>query len=158
MTDLTHLDSAQLKAFLDEDVATFIKGLKEIRQDLPGGESTSVRALSSLVEGLTTPSTLNQNPVLAIGTMAADDLVFGKALVTKLTGIAKSADDIFLAQQTLFQDLKRDLQTTLDTLLKNQGDSLIAIDAEKLLDIFADVDSDLGSGAGAGSNGSSTAS
>ncbi|MER6632212.1 type VII secretion system-associated protein [Streptomyces sp. NPDC000987] len=156
MTDLTHLDSGQLKRFLEEDVAAFIKALKEIREDLPGSGSTSIRALSSLVEGRTSPSTLNQNPVLAIGAMGADDLVHGKSLVTQVTGIAKSADEVFQAQQILFQDLERNLRATLDTLLKNQGDSLTAIDGEKLLDLFADVDGDLASGAG--SSGSSTKS
>jgi len=135
--DLTHLNARELHRFIEE-VAEFGKALKAIRED-----KSSVPALRSLVEGRTTPDTLNQNPVLAVGTMAGDELTHGKTLVEGLTKAAKSVDDVFAAQQTLFKDIERDLQTTIDTLLRNQSDSLTAIEGEKLLDAFSDVDNDL---------------
>ncbi|MGW2892834.1 type VII secretion system-associated protein [Streptomyces griseoruber] len=141
--DLTHLNSKELNRFIEE-VADFGKALKVIREDQPkSGTYPAVPSLSSLVEGRTTPATLNQNPVLAIGTMAGDDLVHGKALVEGLTKAAKSVDDVFAAQQTLFKDIERDLHTTIDTLLRNQSDSLTVIEGEKLLDAFSDIDNDL---------------
>ncbi|MGW2892822.1 type VII secretion system-associated protein [Streptomyces griseoruber] len=91
----------------------------------------------SLVEGRTTPDTLNQNPVLAVGTMAGHELTHGKTRVEGLTKAAKSVDDVFAAQQTLFKDIESDLQTTIDTLLRNQSDSLTAIEGEKLRNAFS---------------------
>ncbi|MCQ9183299.1 type VII secretion system-associated protein [Streptomyces sp. IBSBF 2953] len=144
--DLTHLDSKELNRFIEE-VADFSKALRAIRADQPkSGKYPAVPALSSLVEGRTTPETLNQNPVLAVGAMAGDDLVHGKALVEGLTKSAQALDDVLVAQQTLFKDIESNLQTTVDTLLRNQSDSLAAVDGEKLLDVFADVDNDLGHG------------
>ncbi|KUO11007.1 type VII secretion system-associated protein [Streptomyces sp. DSM 15324] len=108
--DLTHLNARELNRFIEE-VAEFSKALKAIRED-----TSSVPALRSLVEGRTTGDTLNQNPVLAVGTMAGDELTHGKTLVEGLTKAAKSVDDVFAAQQTLFKDIESDLQTTIDTL------------------------------------------
>jgi hypothetical protein len=135
--DLTHLNAKELNRFIEE-VAEFSNALKAIREDRP-----SVLALRSLVEGRSTGDTLNQNKVLAIGTMAGDELTHGKTLVEVLTKAAKSVDDVFAAQQTLFKDIERDLQTTIDTLLRNQSDSLTAIEGEKLLDAFSNIDNDL---------------
>jgi hypothetical protein len=135
--DLTHLNAKELKRFIEE-VAEFSNALKAIRED-----RASVLALRSLVEGRSTGDTLNQNRVLAIGTMVGDELTHGKTLVEVLTKAAKSVDDVFAAQQTLFKDIERDLQTTIDTLLRNQSDSLTAIEGEKLLDAFSNIDNDL---------------
>jgi ABC-type transporter Mla subunit MlaD len=135
--DLTHLNAKELKRFIEE-VAEFSKALKAIRE-----EKSSVPALRSLVEGRSTADTLNQNKVLAIGTMVGDELTHGKSLVEGMTKAAKSVDDVFAAQQTLFKDIERDLQTTIDTLLRNQSDSLTVIEGEKLLDAFSDIDNDL---------------
>lgn len=135
--DLTHLNAKELNRFIEE-VAEFSNALKAIREDKP-----SVLALRSLVEGRSTGDTLNQNRVLAIGTMVGDELTHGKTLVEVLTKAAKSVDDVFAAQQTLFKDIERDLQTTIDTLLRNQSDSLTAIEGEKLLDAFSNIDNDL---------------
>ncbi|MEV4859227.1 type VII secretion system-associated protein [Streptomyces ossamyceticus] len=135
--DLTHLNAKELNRFIEE-VAEFSNALKAIREDRP-----SVLALRSLVEGRSTGDTLNQSKVLAIGTMVGDELTHGKTLVEVLTKAAKSVDDVFAAQQTLFKDIERDLQTTIDTLLRNQSDSLTAIEGEKLLDAFSNIDNDL---------------
>jgi hypothetical protein len=135
--DLTHLNAKELNRFIEE-VAEFSNALKAIRED-----RASVLALRSLVEGRSTGDTLNQNRVLAIGTMVGDELTHGKTLVEVLTKAAKSVDDVFAAQQTLFKDIERDLQTTIDTLLRNQSDSLTAIEGEKLLDAFSNIDNDL---------------
>ncbi|MET9846930.1 type VII secretion system-associated protein [Streptomyces ossamyceticus] len=135
--DLTHLNAKELNRFIEE-VAEFSNALKAIREDRP-----SVLALRSLVEGRSSGETLNQSKVLAIGTMVGDELTHGKTLVEVLTKAAKSVDDVFAAQQTLFKDIERDLQTTIDTLLRNQSDSLTAIEGEKLLDAFSNIDNDL---------------
>ncbi|GGR86083.1 hypothetical protein GCM10010269_26560 [Streptomyces humidus] len=141
--DLTHLDAKELKRFIEE-VAEFSKALKVIRADAPkSGTTLSVPSLSSLVEGRTTAETLNQNPVLAIGTMSGDELTHGKALVEGLTKAAQAVDKVLTAQQTLFKDIESNLQTTVDTLLRDQAASLAAVEGEKLLDVFSDIEADL---------------
>ncbi|MFF7361761.1 type VII secretion system-associated protein [Streptomyces sp. NPDC008125] len=141
MADLTHLDSAGLQRFKDNDIADFIADLKAIGKDEAG-----VRALHSIVKGITTPEHIDENPVLAIGLMAGDETVSGSSLVTVVKTAAEAIDEIFDAQSTLFGDIDRDLGETIRTLLKTQGASLTSIDGEKLLDIFSDVDTDLGGG------------
>jgi hypothetical protein len=146
MADLTHLDSKGLQTFVDNDVDGFMNELEAIRKDDPAG----VRALQSILAGRTTPDTLQENQVLAIGLMAADDSVNGSSLISKVKDSAQSVDDIFVSQKTLFKDVDRDLRETIKTLLKTQGTNLSSIEGEKLLDIFSDVDGDLGGGSGGG--------
>ncbi|MFJ3667470.1 type VII secretion system-associated protein [Streptomyces sp. NPDC090106] len=144
MADLTHLNATELQYLLDHEVAEFVKELKDVRED----DSDGARALRTLLEGYTTPDTLDQNQVLAIGTMAADNTTHGQSLVEAVIESVQAIDDILAAQQVLFKDIEGDLGTTIDTLLAKQGDSLAAIDGEKLLDIFGDVDEDLASDTG----------
>jgi hypothetical protein len=147
MADLTHLDSPGLQAFVDGDLADFITELEKIRKDDPAG----AQALKSLLDGRNTPGTLQENPFLAIGLMAGGDDVHGATLISKIKDMAQSVDDIFGAQKTLFKDIDSDLRETIRTLLKTQGSNLTSINGEKLLDIFSDVDSDLGDTGGSNS-------
>jgi hypothetical protein len=140
MADLTHLDKAALQAFVDGDLHDFISQLTAIRQDDPNG----AWALRSLVEGETTPTTLQQNPILAIGTMAGDDTAKGQTLIAKIKTNATAVDKVLKDQGTLFGDIDSDLRETITTLLNTQGGSLESIAGAKLLDIFSDVDGDLG--------------
>ncbi|MGW3622028.1 type VII secretion system-associated protein [Streptomyces sp. NPDC000880] len=153
MADLTHLDAKSLQTFLDVDVAAFIEELKKIRQD------DWAAALKSILEGKVTSSTLQQNPILALGLMASgqNDPVFGAGLINAVKADAQSFDDVLAFQQQLFKDIDKDLQTTIETLLKTQGASLESIDGEKLLDPFSDVENDLSeAGKGSGSGNSSS--
>jgi hypothetical protein len=156
MANLTHLDSQALKNFNDNDVTDFSSDLDKIRQTDPSG----VKSLNDIVSGMTTPDALQENPVLAIGNMAGDDNLGGQSLISKVKDGAKAIDDIMIAQKTLLGDIHNNLGTTIDTLLKNQGDNLTSIDSEKMLDAFSDVDSDMGGGGtgntGSGNTGSST--
>ncbi|WP_299531512.1 type VII secretion system-associated protein [uncultured Streptomyces sp.] len=141
MADLTHLDSQSLQRFRDIDIADFMADLKAITKDEAG-----VRALHSLVKGITTSDHIDENPILAIGLMANGEEVAGAGLVTAVKTSAEAIDGVFDAQSTLFKDIDRDLGETIRTLLKTQGTSLTSIDGEALLDIFSDVDSDIGGG------------
>ncbi|MFG2945822.1 type VII secretion system-associated protein [Streptomyces adustus] len=158
MADLTQLDGAGLQRFVDNDLADFIDALKAIRKDSTA-DSGGVRALRSIVDGATTPDTLQQNQALAIGLMDDDDSLHGKALSTAVTNAAKSVDGVLAHHVKLFDEIDRDLGQTIRTLLNTQGSSLHSIDAEKLLDVFSDVDDGMsedpgdttGSGSGSGS-------
>lgn len=140
MADLTHLDGPALQAFLDGDLHDFTTALTAIRKDDPNG----VRSLKGLLDGETTADTLQEAKFLAIGAMAADDTVHGAALLKQLTASAQAVDTVFDKQGKLFKDIEADLRQTIKTLLKTQGTSLDSIDGAKLLDIFSDLDADMG--------------
>ncbi|MFD7530759.1 MULTISPECIES: type VII secretion system-associated protein [unclassified Streptomyces] len=139
MADLTHLDGKTLKAFAEHDITDFQTALDKIRKDDPNG----LKALKSILDGRTTPGTLQQDPALAIGLMGTDDSVHGQSLVAAVKKAAGSVDEIFESQQTLFKHIKSDLLTTIEKLLSTQGKSLESIDGAALLDIFSDVDKEL---------------
>ncbi|MFB6989022.1 MULTISPECIES: type VII secretion system-associated protein [unclassified Streptomyces] len=140
MADLTHLDGKTLKTFTDHDVAEFIKALDDIRKDSNAG----IKALKSILDGRTDPQHLQQDPALAIGLMGKDDVVHGQSLVTAVKKAAGSVDAVFDSQHTLFKHIELDLQETIAKLLDTQGKSLESIDGASLLDIFSDVDKELG--------------
>jgi hypothetical protein len=148
MADLTHLDSTALKNFKNHDVADFIKNLKDIREDTTAG----VRSLKNLAADRGEDSVGGGSAALRLGLMSGGsntDPVGGGALLSALKKQAKGIDTLFVDQGTLFGDIDDNLETTITTLLKNQGDSLTSIDGEKLMDIFGDVDDDM-SGTGGG--------
>ncbi|MEV6160700.1 type VII secretion system-associated protein [Streptomyces sp. NPDC052052] len=141
MADLTHLDGKTLQTFTDQDVADFIKALDDIRKDNPAG----VKALKSILDRRTDRDHLQQDPALALGLMLASDSdVQGQELVAAVKKAAESVDGIFESQQTLFKHIDLDLRESIKTLLDTQGKSLESIDGAALLDIFSDVDQELG--------------
>lgn len=139
MANLSHLDGQSLQRFIDTDLHDFVRATESIRQD-----DTAGRALSSLLAGESTPETLQQNQFLALGPMTDNDLTHGKALVAATTKSAKSIDEILLNQQRLFRDIDRDFRQVIKTMGDKQSDNIAEIEAEKLLDIFEDVDNDMG--------------
>ncbi|MFJ5220807.1 type VII secretion system-associated protein [Streptomyces sp. NPDC088354] len=139
MADLTHLDSQKLKAFREGDLAAFITDLKNISADDPNG----VLSLHSILSGNIPAAHLGENPILAIGLMAADDTVFGQTLIASTKKSATSINDILAKQEILFRDIDNNLGETITKLLKTQGGSLESISAEDMLDIWSDVDDDL---------------
>ncbi|MFD0432097.1 type VII secretion system-associated protein [Streptomyces zhihengii] len=78
-------------------------------------------------------------PPVAIGLMGAEDTVHGQTLLKSIMTAASSVAGILDTQQKLFANIDRNLGETVDTLLKNQGDTLESIGAEKMLDAFADT-------------------
>ncbi|MFI5998691.1 type VII secretion system-associated protein [Streptomyces sp. NPDC051362] len=140
MADLTHLDSHGIQTFIENDLAIFISEFEKIRKDDPNG----ARALKTMLAGTATPETLDENQFAAMGLMAADDSVHGQSLIKSITTVAASVDDDMAMNHTLFKDIDRDLRETVKTLLKTQDANLSSIDGEKFLDIFTDVDDDLG--------------
>ncbi|KOV30675.1 type VII secretion system-associated protein [Streptomyces sp. XY152] len=156
MTDLTQLDASHLQTFIDTEVADFNKDLVGIGKDVPGG----ARALKSLVEGYHSSegNHLQENPYLAIGLMATEGgLVKGNTLVSRIADAAKGIVDVLTAEQKLFKHIAGNLEETIKVLQKNQDRSLTAISAEKMLDLFSDVDNDLSGTPASGNSTSRTA-
>ncbi|MFF0478486.1 type VII secretion system-associated protein [Streptomyces sp. NPDC004284] len=145
MGNLSHLDGQSLQTFVDHDIKDFLTKTEEIRRDKDSGDATyPIRALRSLVDGETTPETIGQNQVLALGPMAGDDTTHGKSLIEAVKGAAKSIDEILERQQRLFRDIDRDFRQTLKLMGSAQSDNLTEINAEKMLELFEDVDNDMG--------------
>ncbi|WP_329279054.1 type VII secretion system-associated protein [Streptomyces sp. NBC_01451] len=142
MADLTRLDAASLGTFRTHALAEFITDLKAIMKDDPNG----VRSLHSVVKGLLPAEYFGENAVLGIGLMGADDVTYGKTLVTSVLSSATSIDTILDLQGDLFDDIDDNLETTIRTLLKTQGTTLEGINGEQLLDIWSDIDGDLSGG------------
>src|SRR6476661_3209382 len=125
MPNLTHLDSQALKTFRENDLAGFISDLDKVQKDDPAG----VQAVKSIAEGRTTPDTLwyagtSAHPPVAIGLMGAEDSVHGQTLLKSIMTATTSVAGILDTQQKLFANIDRNLGETIETLLKNQGDTL----------------------------------
>lgn len=141
-----NLDKAWLENFLNHDILNFRNELKKILTDGVLENGDLVPALANLLpEGEIPEGWLSgaARP-LAIGSLANDDRTNGKVLVAAVTDLIKAIDLILEHQKTLFDDIDDNLRTSIDKLFKTQGDNLTKIDGDKLLDVFDDVDEDLG--------------
>lgn len=140
MADLTHLDSAALTAFADQDLATFAGDLKKL------GEDNGTPSLKGLRDGTTTATTEGLVKPLAIGLMATDGgghidgAGFTKAVGSGIDALVGILDQ----QKKLFDDIDSNLRTTITDLLKTQGSNLADIKAEDFMKDFSDVDGDFG--------------
>ncbi len=145
MGDLSHLDGKSLQTFIDNDIRDFLAKTEEIRRDKDFGDGTyPVRALRGLVAGETTPDTIGQNQILALGPMANDDTTHGKGLIEALKNAAQSIDEILERQRRIFLDIDRNFRQTLKLMGTTQNDNLTEIEADKLLELLEDVDNDMG--------------
>ncbi|MGW0812780.1 type VII secretion system-associated protein [Streptomyces viridiviolaceus] len=145
MGNLSHLDGKSLQTFIDNDIKDFLTKTEEIRRDRDTGDAKfPVRALKSLVDGETTPETIGQNQILALGPMANDDTTHGKSLIEAVKGAAKSIDEILERQQRIFRDIDRDFRQTLKLMGSTQNDNLSEIKGDKMLELLEDVDNDMG--------------
>ncbi|GGT64276.1 type VII secretion system-associated protein [Streptomyces sp. NPDC059153] len=144
MGNLSHLDGKSLQTFIDNDLRDFLTKTEEIRRDkYAGDDQRPIRSLKSLVDGETTPETMAQNQLLALGPMVNDDTTHGKSLIEAVKSAAKSVDEILERQQRLFKDIDRDFRQTLKLMGSTQGDNITEINADKLLELFEDVDNDM---------------
>jgi len=147
VADLTHLDLKQLQSFRDHEVDNALAGARRHRNDNNDG----IRPLGDLIDGHTTAQNLDKSQqLLHVGHMATGDLVSGPALIEDVKSVATSIDKLLGDQEKLFEDLMEALQDTIDKMNKTNQDNLDSIDAQTLLQIFEDVDTDI-SGQGAGS-------
>ncbi|MGY0021411.1 type VII secretion system-associated protein [Streptomyces sp. YJ-C3] len=140
MADLTHLDLKQLQKFRDEDVEQALKSAGTYRDK----EVDGIRPLRDLTDGHTTEGNPDKGQqILHIGKMTTEDLVSGPSLIKDITTAATTIDKLLGDQETLFKDLKDALQDTLDKMSKTHQSNLDSIDAQTLLQLFEDVDTDV---------------
>ncbi|MEW2396090.1 type VII secretion system-associated protein [Streptomyces sp. NPDC046862] len=146
------LDKAGLESFRDDRVRPFREEIGKMLVDDPNfGPAVGTLIGKEDIKFEDFDSYLAGKP-LALGWMMRNDEVDGQ--VGKLnTGLAKMFDElqtIFGEQITLFEDIESNLDATLKSLFATQNTNLTSIDGQKFLDIFEDVDEDMGGGQGAG--------
>lgn len=139
----TQLDKAWLENFRKVDLADFRKALKTVTENGTGGHAIpSMKALKGDDDGV--PGLPFGTPVpLAIGNLATDEGTHGKALREAVVDMVTTLDGILESHITLFKDIDDALGETIDRLFKTQGESLAAVDGQKFVDIWEDVDADL---------------
>ncbi|MFI0778979.1 type VII secretion system-associated protein [Streptomyces sp. NPDC021212] len=140
---VTQLDKAWLENFRKVDLADFRKALKTVTENGTGDQPIpSMKALKGDDEGV--PGLPFGTPVpLAIGNLAEDAGTHGKAVKGAVVEMVTTLDGILENHLTLFKDIDDALGETIDSLFKTQGESLAAVDGQKFVDIWEDVDADL---------------
>ncbi|MFM9498994.1 type VII secretion system-associated protein [Streptomyces galilaeus] len=129
MADLTKLDAPALQSFIDNDVHQFKTDIVTLRTSRAGTKSLYDMANS------TTP--------LAIGGLAGDADTGGKNVIGNTVNAAKAIDAVLNRHAAALDDLERNLQNVITTMLKTQGSNLEQVDGEKFLTAIGDYDSDL---------------
>lgn len=139
----TQLDKAWIENFRKVDLADFKKSLKTVSENGTGDPVVpSMKALKGDDDGV--PNLPFGTPVpLAIGNLASDAGTHGQAVNKAVVDMVTVLDGIIKSHVTLFDDIDDALEETIDSLFKTQGESLAAVDGQKLVDIFEDVETDL---------------
>ena len=102
----------------------------------------SMKALKGDDEGV--PGLPFGTPVpLAIGNLAEDAATHGMAVNKAVAEMVTTLDGILESHITLFEDIDDALEETIERLFTAQENSLAAIDGQKFVDIWEDVDADL---------------
>ncbi|MDW4906223.1 type VII secretion system-associated protein [Streptomyces sp. ADMS] len=143
MADVTVLDSAFLKKFIEENVEDFAATLANMLKD----DAIEGDAISVISKGTRENTEIVASKPLILGTMA-----LGKGKAADLNAVIQtSAGEVsrILDEQTaLFEDLQEALWATIAELNKVQGMNLEKISLDDFMDIFEDVDGDSGGSGG----------
>ncbi|GGQ79324.1 type VII secretion system-associated protein [Streptomyces flaveolus] len=127
---LTTLDSAALRKFIEGPLTEFINDLVKVRSD--DGNTLAVR---SVAHGYTQPDTFYLTKPLALGYMGADDTVHGNTFNSKTLSFAEALDGILQAQSdSVLPHIKDGLQKVITEFMKQQGGNLESIKASDFLE------------------------
>lgn len=141
---VTVLDSTFLKNFINNQIDGFRTTLENILKDSP----TAGPAITFIADSIST-TTIDSSKPLVIGLMAGENSAVGGDALNK--AVQQGAGEVvrILEDQTLlFEDLEQALWDTINELAKSQGKNLENITADEFMDIFEDVESDLGNPGG----------
>ncbi|MGY0064652.1 type VII secretion system-associated protein [Streptomyces sp. LZ34] len=146
------MDKAGLQSFLDNRVLPFKDELRKITEDDPTFGPSMGALIGSEDISLDEFDSYQAGKPLALGWMLQQGEVDGQVakLNKSLATMAENIVEIYEEQAKLFGDIEDNLGTTLETLFATQGGNLISIDGQEFLDIFEDVDDDLGGGSSGG--------
>ncbi|MGW5352700.1 type VII secretion system-associated protein [Streptomyces sp. NPDC004031] len=130
--DLTKLDAKALQDFIDDDVSAFITDIANLRK--AGQKPPALFDLGSSP----TPVTMGQ--------MGGDDTTGGKNVVSNAQNAAQAIDKVLRTHKESFEELKKELQKVITTMLKTQGDTLATLDGQKFVDALSGYDFDMNGG------------
>jgi len=144
--DLSHLDPDSLQKFIDDQtggVAAFVTALGNLKNDAP-----PLVAMTTLVSALANPAQLFMKGGPQLGNLALDDgKADGPITATGLLAYMQASADSFKVvvndQATLFDDIKRNLGTTIASMKEAQQNSLDLVEGERFLNDFHNVEADL---------------
>lgn len=166
MAKRTVLDVEWLKQFIHGDFDDFRTALRKILKDDPA----SGPSVGFIADGTVTATTLVSGKPLAIGGLAgpvggggatdagstspntATDMG-GQALNGAIQQAAGAIFEQLESQDKLFEDIESALGETIEKMKASQAKSLDRISSDTFMDIFEDVDTDLGSGGGGADSG-----
>lgn len=140
MADVTSLDVKWLKTFINEDVQHLRNELDKIMKN----DGVNGGAIREIAEGRPTPQTVDTVRPLVIGPMAKDDYVQGQSFNGSVLKTAAGIQEVLDAQTKLWADIEDNLASTIEEMAKTQQGNLAQIKSGKFVDLFADVESDLG--------------
>ncbi|MER5888282.1 type VII secretion system-associated protein [Streptomyces sp. NPDC001941] len=149
-TPLTRLDLDTLRTFVDNDVRDgFVKLLAALQEDAvaDGPNPHGVPSMRNLLAQFSDPVHGFTSAQFKLGRLANADGKLGpltalplmSALKTSTTELSTVVDD----QKRLFDDIKTNLETVMESMKKAQQDSLDDIDSQSFLNDLRNVDTDL---------------
>ncbi|WEH43415.1 type VII secretion system-associated protein [Streptomyces sp. NBC_01218] len=139
MADVTVLDKAWLKGFIENQFEKFSGSLDRVIKSDPDADVDSIK---DIAEGVPTNITLASTKPLIIGAMAGDAKTNGGPLNTLVGEAAGELDRVLTHHDLLLDTVLDALNETLEKLGKTQGDNLTLISGSDFLEIFEDVESD----------------
>lgn len=153
-----NLNKAWLEGFIEDDVKPFKKDILRLEKpgSSPADSNFEVPAMVALQEENGPDATgflTGQNKPLAIGRMVGGDSgrrTNGSNVVSVLNGLIDQLDGIIKQQIELFEEIEENLTVSLDTMFKNQGESLEKIKGAEFVEVFSDVDAILSEAPGEG--------
>lgn len=127
-----------LRRFRENEVDAVRKAIEKIQ----GGDGAySMRQLAGR-QSLDDSDMNDRQRPLALGRMVSGSGP-GAGVNENIKTVAGALDDILESQLALFGQVMTNLETTIDELLEEQGASLEDIDGQAMLDVLADVETEL---------------
>ncbi|SFF47488.1 hypothetical protein SAMN05216251_115122 [Actinacidiphila alni] len=136
LTDLTKLDVAALRSFIDHGLTDFQKAITTLRTK-PANGSVSLYDMAG-----------DPRPFVIAG-MDQDADTGADKLVSNATTVADSIDTVLNKHAAAFTDLKANLNDVIKTMLDTQDQSLTSVDGQKFLSAVEEYEADLGGGSNA---------
>ncbi|WP_335937617.1 type VII secretion system-associated protein [Streptomyces sp. PTD5-9] len=150
--DLSHLDPDSLQKFIDDKtdgVAAFVTALADLKTDThPTDGTVALVSMTTLVSALANPAQLFMKGGPQLGNLAlSDGKADGPITATGLLAYMQTSADSFKTvvndQAKLFDDIRLNLGTTIDSMKTAQQESLDQVEGQRFLNDLHNVEADL---------------
>lgn len=137
--NLTALDATHLHAFIAGPLLDFKNAVAAMRSIAPAGDPAGFAGVPGMFD-LGSSATGG----LAIGGLAALAELHGDVFAGGTKAAETQVDATFQANLKTFTAIHTDMQKVVTTLLNAEADNLAAVDGQKFIDAFQDVNASLG--------------